>query len=556
MKAHTARAQAAKAQAPRAQAGRGQVPKALRCAIYTRKSTEHNLDLAFNSLDAQREACEAYIKSQAHEGWRLAPGRYDDGGLSGASLERPALQGLLDEIRARRIDIVVVYKVDRLTRSLADFAKLVELFDAHGVSFVSVTQSFNTTSSMGRLTLNVLLSFAQFEREVIGERVRDKIAASKRKGIWVGGPVPLGYSAKDKVLAIVPDEAASVRTIFDLYLTIRSVAGLVAELERVGITARGGNRFGVGGLAHLLRNRFYVGEVAYRGEVHPGPQQPIVERATFQAVQEVMNAQAILRRGRLAASAGLLTGLLYDDRGHPLTPSHTNKRGQRYRYYVSQAVLQNNKGAAGSVTRIAAPDIEAAVVTAVRTYFGIDATVIDHDLVRTRLRSVVLGRGRLDIEVYDDGSDIVDGQGTSRSSDPDSEMEDDADHSDEQSTDDRPMHTLSVPWTPRDVHRAKGVRDDGRPGLSDAARDQLLLTIAKARRWMRDVADDVTTFADIAMEEGCGERHVRFLAPLAYLSPSIVKAIHDGRAPAELTISSLARCLPQDWASQDDRVLR
>ena len=553
MKAHAARAQAARAQAPRAHGIKTQ-----RCAIYTRKSTEHNLDLAFNSLDAQREACEAYIKSQAHEGWRLAHGRYDDGGLSGASLERPALQGLLDEIRARRIDIVVVYKVDRLTRSLADFAKLVELFDAHGVSFVSVTQSFNTTSSMGRLTLNVLLSFAQFEREVIGERVRDKIAASKRKGIWVGGPVPLGYNAKDKVLAIVPDEAASVRTIFDLYLTIRSVAGLVAELERLGITARGGNRFGVGGLAHLLRNRFYIGEVAYRGEIYPGPQQSIVERATFQAVQEVMDAQAVLRRGRLAASAGLLTGLLYDDRGHRLTPSHTNKRGQRYRYYVSQAVLQNNKDASGSITRIAAPDIEAAVVTAVRAHFGIEANIMDHNLVRARVRSVVIGRDRLNIKVYDDDAEMLDEQTTTHSSYEDCGPElSEAGHAedDERHPSDRPVHMLSVPWTPRDVHRAKGVRDDGRPGLSDAARNQLLLAIAKARRWMRDVALDSTTFADIAREEGCGERHVRFLAPLAYLSPSILKAIHDGRAPAELTISSLARCLPQDWASQDATVL-
>ena len=189
------------------------LPKPQRCAIYTRKSTEHNLDLAFNSLDAQREACEAYIKSQAHEGWRLIAGRFDDGGLSGASLERAALQSLLDQVRARKIDIIVVYKVDRLTRSLADFAKLVELFDEYGVSFVSITQSFNTTSSMGRLTLNVLLSFAQFEREVIGERVRDKIAASKRKGIWVGGPVSLGYRSVDKKLEVVPDEAKLVQTI-------------------------------------------------------------------------------------------------------------------------------------------------------------------------------------------------------------------------------------------------------------------------------------------------------------------------------------------------------
>src|ERR1700723_467513 len=198
-------------------------PKRQRCAIYTRKSTEHNLDLSFTSLDAQREACEAYIKSQAHEGWTLIRDKFDDGGLSGASLQRPALQALLDEVRSRKIDIIVVYKVDRLTRSLADFAKLVELFDQYGVSFVSITQSFNTTSSMGRLTLNVLLSFAQFEREVIGERVRDKIAASKRKGLWVGGPVPLGYRCLDKKLVVVPEEAEVVRTIFTRYLELGSM---------------------------------------------------------------------------------------------------------------------------------------------------------------------------------------------------------------------------------------------------------------------------------------------------------------------------------------------
>ncbi len=208
------------------------------CAIYTRKSTEHNLDLAFNSLDAQREACEAYIKSQAHEGWRLIPDHYDDGGLSGASLDRPALQSLLADVRAGRINIVVVYKVDRLTRSLADFAKLVELFDQHAVSFVSVTQSFNTTSSMGRLTLNVLPSFAQFEREVIGERVRDKIAASKRKGIWVGGPVPLGYRCIDKKLMVIPEEAETIRTIFRRYLDLGSMGALIEDLDRRGIRTK------------------------------------------------------------------------------------------------------------------------------------------------------------------------------------------------------------------------------------------------------------------------------------------------------------------------------
>src|ERR1700723_1440020 len=231
------------------------VPKPQRCAIYTRKSTEHNLDLEFNSLDAQREACEAYIKSQAHEGWRLIPEQYNDGGFSGASLQRPSLQGLLDDVRAGKVDIILVYKVDRLTRSLADFAKLIELFDQHGVSFVSITQSFNTTSSMGRLTLNVLLSFAQFEREVIGERVRDKIAASKRKGLWVGGPIPLGYATVNKKLVIVPEEAETVRLIFRRYLELNSVRELADELDRRRIRTRkkklgngqhrGGVRFGV-----------------------------------------------------------------------------------------------------------------------------------------------------------------------------------------------------------------------------------------------------------------------------------------------------------------------
>ena len=279
----------------------GPVSGLARCAIYTRKSTEHNLELAFNSLDAQREACEAYVKSQAHEGWRLIPDRYDDGAFSGASLDRPAVQKLLADVRERRIDIVLVYKVDRLTRSLADFAKLIELFDAHEVSFVSVTQSFNTSSSMGRLTLNVLLSFAQFERELIGERVRDKIAASKRKGIWVGGPVPLGYAAVDKKIVVVPAEAAAVRTIFGRYLELGSVRALADDLARRGIRSKprqlangrtiGGGRFGVGALAYLLKNRFYIGEVVYRGEVHGGEQALIVDRALFEAVQAKLAGQ-------------------------------------------------------------------------------------------------------------------------------------------------------------------------------------------------------------------------------------------------------------------------
>ena len=316
--------------------------KVFRCAIYTRKSTEHNLDLEFNSLDAQREACEAYIKSQAHEGWRLVADRYDDGGVSGASLERPALQILLADVRAGKINTVAVYKVDRLTRSLADFAKLVELFDQYGVSFVSITQSFNTTSSMGRLTLNVLLSFAQFEREVIGERVRDKIAASKRRGIWVGGPVPLGYRVIDKKLVVVPEEAEAVRTIFTRYLELGSMRPLIEDLDRRGIrtkangltngSVRGGIRFGVGSLAHLLKNRFYIGEVVYRGAIHHGEHEPILERELFEAVQAKLAANTVTRQVRLKGSPAILTGRIFDDRGNRMSPSHSNKLGVRYRY--------------------------------------------------------------------------------------------------------------------------------------------------------------------------------------------------------------------------------
>src|SRR5689334_18124349 len=269
--------------------------KVFRCAIYTRKSTEHNLDLEFNSLDAQREACEAYIKSQAHEGWRLVRDRYDDGAFSGASLDRRALQQLLAEVRSGKIDIIVVYKVDRLTRSLADFAKLVELFDQHSLSFVSVTQSFNTTSSMGRLTLNVLLSFAQFEREVIGERVRDKIAASKQKGIWMGGVPPLGYGVQDRKLVPINSEAEIVRSIFRRYAELGSVRLLKAELDAHGIKSKlwtsaagrviGGKPFSRGTLYLMLRNRTYRGEIVHKGQSHPGEHTPIIDQPLWDAVQ-------------------------------------------------------------------------------------------------------------------------------------------------------------------------------------------------------------------------------------------------------------------------------
>jgi site-specific DNA recombinase len=392
----------------------GSLGKLSRCAIYTRKSTEHNLDLAFTSLDAQREACEAYIMSQAGEGWRLVGGRYDDGAFSGASLERPALLRLLADVRARRVDIVVVYKVDRLTRSLADFAKLIELFETHSVSFVSVTQSFNTRSSMGRLTLNVLLSFAQFERELIGERVRDKIAASKRKGIWVGGPVPLGYVAVDKKIVVVPAQAEAVRAIFERYLELGSMRSLADDLAHRGIRSKprrlsngrtvGGGRFGVGALAHLLKNRFYIGEVVYRGEVYRGEHEPILESTLFEAVQGKLAAQAVARRCRLRGSPALLTGRLFDDRGNRMSPTHTNKGGARYRYYVSQAVLQGKPQAAGLVGRVPAAEVEAFVLAALRNHLNPNRTGEqlpdnDFELLERHLERVTLTSNHLELRL-------------------------------------------------------------------------------------------------------------------------------------------------------------
>ena len=534
------------------------IPKPQRCAIYTRKSTEHNLDVAFNSLDAQREACEAYIKSQAHEGWRLSPGSYDDGGLSGASLERPALQTLLEQVRARKLDIIVVYKVDRLTRSLADFAKLVEIFDEHDVSFVSVTQSFNTTSSMGRLTLNVLLSFAQFEREVIGERVRDKIAASKRKGIWVGGPIPLGYRSVGKKLEIAPEEAALVRKIFEDYLRLGSIGELAAALEREGVrpkprllangTTIAAERFMVGPLAHILKNRFYIGEIVYRGETHKGEHQPILERELFDAVQAKLAEGAVRRKIRRSRSPALLAGRVFDDRGNPMSPSHANKRGVRYRYYVSHALLQNRKAEAGTVPRVSGPDIETIVVDALRQAIAdhsamkttrSTATIAspdnDRDLIKHHVARIVLRPRSIEISLNGEPPD---------------------DHEDKsQAATDDERRSISVPWSPPVAQRRKGVFHlPTALNLDPRDREVLLTAIAKAHCWMDDLIDGrVQSFEEIAEREQKVVRHIKFLAPLAFLSPRIVSAIANGDVPAGVTVSGLVRSLPRQWAEQERR---
>jgi site-specific DNA recombinase len=535
----------------------GPIGKLARCAIYTRKSTEYNLELAFNSLDAQREACEAYIKSQAQEGWRLIPGRYDDGAFSGASLDRPALQQLLAEVRAGKIDIVLVYKVDRLTRSLADFATLIELFDAHGVSFVSVTQSFNTSSSMGRLTLNVLLSFAQFERELIGERVRDKIAASKRKGIWVGGPVPLGYAAVDKKILVVAAEAKAVRTIFARYLDLGSVRALAQDLDRYGIRSKprrlsngrtiGGGRFGVGALAHLLKNRFYIGEVVYRGEVHRGQQASIVDRAVFETVQAKLAAQARERRCRLRGSPALLSGRLFDDRGNRMSPTHTNKGGARYRYYVSQAVLQRKPSAAGAIGRVPAAEIEALVVAALRSHLSASSAgeqLPDNyrDLLERHLERVTLTPNHLELRLRE----LIEPR--------------QADHPVNDGSSRPPIANvtiIAVPWSSPVPATVKGiihVPAHNTP-IKAGRREALLIAIVKARQWIDDLAHGrAASFAVIARREGKAERLIRGLAPLAFVSPRIVSALLDGTAPADLTLTKLIRALPYCWAEQEQRV--
>ena len=529
--------------------------KVLRCAIYTRKSTDHNLDLEFNSLDAQREACEAYIKSQAHEGWRLIPGRYDDGAFSGASLDRPALKQLLADVRAGKINTVVVYKVDRLTRSLADFAKLVELFDEYAVSFVSITQSFNTTSSMGRLTLNVLLSFAQFEREVIGERVRDKIAASKRKRIWVGGPVPLGYRCIDRKLVVVPEEVETVNTIFRRYLELGSIRALIAELDRLGVrtkandlangSTRGGIRFGVGSLAHLLKNRFYIGEVVYRGETHRGEHEPILDRDLFEAVQAKRAASTVARRVRLKGSPAILTGRIFDDRGNRMSPTHSTKLGVRYRYYISHALMQKRKAEAGSVARVPAPEIETLVLDGIRKHLALLPqeliSIADRDLIERYVERVVVMPQALELSLL-----------------LPREVSGPAEETDTSDPDNGPVTIkLTLAWSAASFAAVKGIvhAPSETQAMKPGNRDALLAAIAKARGWIEDIRlGRVASLAEIAEREGQVERHIRLLAPLAFLSPRIIAAVVDGSAPADLTVTGLARALPHSWAEQEQSI--
>ncbi|MGE3990882.1 recombinase family protein [Pseudorhodoplanes sp.] len=342
------------------------IVRKLRCAVYTRKSSEEGLEQEFNSLNAQREACEAYIASQKPEGWVLVPDRYDDGGISGATLERPALKRLLADIEDRRVDVIVVYKIDRLSRALMDFAKLVEVFDRNNVTFVSVTQSFNTTTSMGRLTLNILLSFAQFEREVIGERIRDKFAASRKKGMWMGGFVPLGYDVKDRKLVANEAEAATVRMIFERFIKIGSATELVKKLRAEGIRGKQGKLVDKGYVYKLFNNRVYIGEAVHKGVAYPGEHQAIIDRILWDRVHTVLRESPRKRAANTRAQTpALLKGLIFGPTGRAMTPAHTRKGGKLYRYYVSTDVLKRDADSC-PVRRVPAAEIESAVVDQLR----------------------------------------------------------------------------------------------------------------------------------------------------------------------------------------------
>jgi site-specific DNA recombinase len=530
-----------------------------RCAIYTRKSSEEGLEQDFNSLHAQREACEAFVRSQAGEGWRLSKTHYDDGGLSGGTMERPALQRLLDDIRQGLVDVVVVYKVDRLTRSLADFAKMVEIFDASGVSFVAVTQQFNTTTSMGRLTLNVLLSFAQFEREVTGERIRDKIAASKRKGIWMGGAVPLGYDNRDRRLEINEAEAEQVRQIYQRYLELGSVRLLKAELDQCGVSSKvrrshkgtqsGGKSFSRGALYELLSNPIYLGEIRHKRERHPGQHQPILERATWEQVQQCLRQGA--RRDHqptTKAASSPLAGKVVDEAGEPLYAQGAAKAGRRYRYFVSRTLIRGTTTDGERGWRVPAPELERAVLTAAQSILADQAGLIlsiqdsseDADNLEQILAIAADWHKRLSTE----------GEALGTLGELIKQV---------QLTQSGLRVTINLPlvrvgaaaggivalshFVPMRMKR-RGVElrlildgHNDQPPQVDAT---LLKALARARSWFGEVASGrVTSLAEIARREGLRKRYVARLTKLAFVAPPVAEAIAAGRAPIGVNLQML-----------------
>ena len=551
----------------------------IRCAIYTRKSSDEGLEQEFNSLDAQREACEAYIVSQRHAGWVALSDMYDDGGLSGGTMERPALKRLLEDIKAGKVQIVVVYKVDRLTRSLADFAKIVDIFDAHNASFVSVTQQFNTTTSMGRLTLNMLLSFAQFEREIAGERIRDKIAASKKKGMWMGGNVPLGYDAKDRKLIVSEPEASTVRVIFQRYAELGSVSLLRAELDRLGIVSKrregaggrlaGGQRFSRGALYLMLQNRIYRGDIVHQGEAYPGQHEAILDPELWQVVQGKLAVHRQERALAVGAEApSLLAGLIVDADGSRMTPTHATKKAKRYRYYVSASLLAGDPPQAQKGMRVPAGDIEALVLDRLRAFFSsrtdigdaltpldLEARAFDaalrnaftlskrwlamppvemRSLVRDIVEQITVAAERIEIRLSRAKIAVVleAGGGSQR---PDIE----------------PI-TLSIEAKLRRAGKGKrlvianGAEAEVNAGLVELIKDAFTIRIQ-----LLSGSDD--SIEAMSGRLGMNKCRLTSLIRLSYLAPDIVRALLEGRQPIELTPRQLLRLskdLPHDWSEQ------
>ena len=561
----------------------------VRCAIYTRKSSEEGLEQSFNSLDAQREACQAFVVSQRHEGWRALPTRYDDGGYSGGTMDRPALKRLLDDVEANKIDTIVVYKVDRLTRSLADFAKIVEALDARGVSFVSVTQQFNTTSSMGRLTLNVLLSFAQFEREVTGERIRDKIAASKRKGMWMGGTVPLGYDLKDRKLVVNPEEASVVRNLFSLYLAAGCVSGLKTHLDQEGIKSKarisaagnrsGGTAYSRGALYQILKNRIYLGEIPHRGQSHLGQHEAIVPRELWDRVQARLSSDNQGRKNGVATnSSSLLVGLLHDAEGNCFTPSHTVKNGKRYRYYVCQSVIRNPGGTHLGPTRLPAHEIESQVSSRIRSFLQSAKDVMDQlslegdspavtrqlvqaaqnsarrwstappseigETLRKVVKSVRIDKDRAELRISKKElrAILLNDQRPSPSW---------TEHTHSKAKND--LLYLTIDAMPKRYGREiRLVVPPGTNGQTSVHQvPSLLKAAARAHDWCdRIIHGKARDQRSLAKQTGLDEVYVGRILGCAYLAPDIVEAILEGRQPHSLTIGKLHKNLPMNWAEQ------
>ncbi len=555
----------------------------VRCAIYTRKSSEEGLEQEFNSLQAQREACEAFIVSQRHEGWVCLRAAYDDGGFSGATMDRPALQQLLADLTAGRVDTVVVYKIDRLTRSLADFAKIVEILDKGSASFVSVTQQFNTTTSMGRLTLNVLLSFAQFEREVIGERIRDKIAASKQKGMWMGGVPPLGYRAQDRKLVIVESEAEIVRFIFRRYAELGSVRLLKDELEAQSVRSKlrttasgrisGGKPFARGALYLMLQNRIYRGEIVHNQQSYLGEHKPIIDQPLWDAVQALLARNAAERSsGARNHQPSLLAGMLVDGDGNRMTPSHAVKRGTRYRYYVSGSLITKDRTEVSAGLRIPAAEIEHLVSSRVHRwlldpgsiYKSTSARLADASIqqrlvaraaeIGKRWPELPVARKRVVLTALIERIEVSVGQIDIRFRPSRLSALLDAAATPLQGATDDETEILPVPIRLRRAGREIRMVVDGTDPFAVTKPDaRLIRLLLRARRFNATLAQgEGAPFAALAQREGVSRSYFTRLVRLSYLAPDITQAILDGRQPSDLTAEKLLEHsrLPLAWHDQ------